>query len=235
MKFTVIFSAIILGACTCVGLIIGGQYFYKGINDYIDSNNYVSARGLSERIVDADQAVRYIVINAVSQDFNEIYRSIISQQNTIRDRLLAIGVRAEEIQMHHPKVVDNYASGYNDNAKYRYKATANIDIRTNRIDLISSIENLTAELAQGGMNFEDYSNRTEYTFTQLNKIKPDMVQEATKNARAVGEKFASDSGSKLGKIKTARQGQFTIDDLDGTNGTKKLVRVVVETRFQLYD
>ena len=60
----------------------------------------------------------------------------------------------------------------------------------------------------------DYNYQTLYEFTDLNKVKPEMIAEATKNAREAANKFAEDSESRLGKIKTASQGQFSIEDRD---------------------
>ena len=39
------------------------------------------------------------------------------------------------------------------------------------------------------------------TLQGLNAVKPQMIEEATKNARAAAIKFAKDSDSELGKIK----------------------------------
>jgi uncharacterized protein len=47
-----------------------------------------------------------------------------------------------------------------------------------------------------------------YKFTGLNSIKPDMITEATRNARVAADRFASDSGSKVGAIRQANQGVF---------------------------
>ena len=81
----------------------------------------------------------------------------------------------------------------------------------------------------------DYENRTEYLFTGLNDIKPDMIEEATRNARVVAEKFAADSDSSLGKIKQARQGQFSISDRDQNNPHMKKIRVVSTIEYYLSD
>lgn len=55
------------------------------------------------------------------------------------------------------------------------------------------------------------------------------------NARAVAEKFAEDSSSTLGKIKTARQGRFSISDRDSTTPYVKNVRVVSTVEYYLSD
>ena len=81
---------------------------------------------------------------------------------------------------------------------------------------------------------EEYGeNRVTYEFTGLNEIKPQMVEEATKNARTTAEKFAADSHSRLGKIRHASQGQFSIDNRDANTPYIKNLRVVVTMDYQL--
>jgi len=80
---------------------------------------------------------------------------------------------------------------------------------------------------------QDYDNRTQFLFTKLNEIKPGMVEEATAKGREVAIKFAKDSQSKLGKLKTARQGQFTISNRDSNTPYIKVVRVVVSMQYYL--
>ena len=81
----------------------------------------------------------------------------------------------------------------------------------------------------------DYQGRTEYLFTRLNDVKPEMIEEATTKAREVAEKFAQDSQSKLGKIKRASQGQFSINDRDRQNPHIKKIRVVSTVEYYLSD
>lgn len=94
-----------------------------------------------------------------------------------------------------------------------------------------------SDLGQKGIAFsgEDYEVRTNYLFTQLNELKPAMIEEATKNARAVAEKFAQDSKSRLGKIKSAFQGQFTIENRDNSTPYIKKIRVVSTVEYYLSD
>ena len=82
---------------------------------------------------------------------------------------------------------------------------------------------------------QNHNNKTEFLYTRLNEIKPEMVEEATKKARQVAEKFAKDSNSRLGKIKRARQGQFSIKDRDSNTQHIKKVRVVSTLEYYLSD
>jgi hypothetical protein len=81
----------------------------------------------------------------------------------------------------------------------------------------------------------DYQSKPVFIFKKLNELKPVMIEEATKNARAVAEKFARDSNSKLGKIKSASQGEFSIEDRDSNTPYIKQVRVVSTVEYYLSD
>ena len=85
------------------------------------------------------------------------------------------------------------------------------------------------------LNTGDYENRARFLFTGLNALKPAMIEEATRNARQAAEKFAKDSDSSLGKIKRASQGQFSIEDRDGSTAHIKKVRVVSTVDYFLAD
>ena len=85
------------------------------------------------------------------------------------------------------------------------------------------------------MSPDNWNNRTIYEYTELNSIKPDMIADATKNAREAANKFAADSGSKIGKIKTAQQGQFSIEDRDPYTPFIKKVRVVTYIDYFIED
>jgi len=81
----------------------------------------------------------------------------------------------------------------------------------------------------------NYEAKTEYIFTRLNQVKPQMVEEATRKAREIALKFAADSKSRLGKIKRASQGQFSIKSRDKNNPHIKKVRVVSTVEYYLSD
>ena len=81
----------------------------------------------------------------------------------------------------------------------------------------------------------DYRYNVQYDYTGLNTVKPQMIEEATKNARAAAIKFAKDSDSELGKIKRAYQGQFSIEDRDANTPYIKRIRVVTTIDYSLED
>ena len=76
-------------------------------------------------------------------------------------------------------------------------------------------------------------NEPVYVFDKLNDIKPAMIQEATKNARIAASQFAMDSDVALGKLRTANQGWFQVEDRDAATPERKVIRVVVEVVYEV--
>ena len=72
-----------------------------------------------------------------------------------------------------------------------------------------------------------------YIFNQLNEIKPGMIQEATKNARIAAEQFSRDSQTTLGKLRSATQGWFQVENRDAATPERKIVRVVVDVEYEI--
>jgi hypothetical protein len=110
-------------------------------------------------------------------------------------------------------------------------------VSSNKVDLVRKLMSQQGELLKQGVaiSANDYSNAVIYAFTKLNSVKPKMIEQATVNARAAAEKFAKDSESNLGKIKSADQGQISIEDRDANTPFIKKVRVVTSIEYYLKD
>ena len=119
---------------------------------------------------------------------------------------------------------------------FKYSVTSVVTVSSSQVTKVHDLINRQGELMEKGIAVSsDYSNPITYSYTELNDIKPEMIAEATKNAREAADKFAADSDSKLGKIKSARQGQFSIEDRDAYTPYIKEVRVVTTLTYFLED
>ena len=111
-----------------------------------------------------------------------------------------------------------------------------ITVCTNKVDKILALSSKMQDLLKAGVlvSKENYwDSNIQYIFEGLNDIKPEMIHEAMANARVAAEQFATDSNSKLGKLKTASQGTFSIEDRDSTTPQIKRVRVVNSLTYYL--
>ena len=147
------------------------------------------------------------------------------------------GITDSEISINPPTITDRQADNYgNEIMNYRYKATSVITVTSNNVDQVRMLMRRQTQLMKQGIALvsEEYgSNNIVYEFTGLNKIKPEMVEEATRNARITAEKFAEDSQCKLGSIRNASQGQISIDNRDANTPYIKNIRVVNTIEYTL--
>ena len=220
-----------------IGLIIMGFCVMLGLGKVNHDVRTVNVRGLAEMNVEANKVTWPIAFKEVGNDLTDVYSRISKNANEVVKFLKDNGLSDEEISVTAPSVVDNATNYYNSSWKQRYNVTANIVVTSNKVKLVMELISRQGELIEKGVaiSSSDYSNYTIYEYTELNSIKPQMIEDATKNARAAAEKFAKDSDSKLGKIKTANQGLFTIENVDEYTPNIKHVRVVTNVTYFLED
>lgn len=231
----ILFAGLFIG----IGILLGGMQINKGISKFQDSQRIISVKGLSEREVPADKVIWPIVYKEVSNDLIALYDRIEKNNEKVLNFLIKNGINESEIAVSAPDILDFQTERYvSQDIKYRYNATSVITVSGNRVDKIRALTPKITDLIKEGIAISanrQYENPIRFEFTKLNEIKPEMIEDATKNARISAEKFAKDSQSKLGKIKTANQGQFSISDRDDNSPHIKILRVVTTINYYLKD
>lgn len=229
-------NRIIEAAIIAVGITLLGYMIRSGIDSFKERDRVVSVKGLAEMEVVADKVVWPLMYKDIGNDLLSLYNNIQTKNNTIVTFLKTNGITDEEISVSPPEIIDMEAERYSAQApQYRYNATSVITVSSGDVEKVRRLISEQTELLKQGVAITggDYRYNILYEFTGLNKIKPDMIETATKNAREAAEKFAVDSGSKLGKIRDASQGQFTISDRDANTPYIKNIRVVTTVNYYL--
>jgi hypothetical protein len=221
-----------------LGIAFAGLFIKVGIDNFANRDRVITVRGLSEKEVKANKVTWPIVCKEVGNDLPAIYDKITSTNTAVSKFLTDNGISSSEISINPPDIIDLQAERYgSDNFKYRYNVTSVIVVTSANVDKVNELIKRQTELLKQciAITAGDYNYRTLYEYTDLNAIKPAMIAEATENAREAANKFAADSHSTIGKIKTATQGQFSIDDRDPYTPYIKRVRVVSSIIFYLQD
>lgn len=231
-------NRIVSAALLAVSIVILGFCVKWGIDDFANKDRKVSVKGLSEREVDADKVTWPILSKELGNNFPELYNRIAVTQGKIKKFLMSNGVKENEINVNAPVVIDLNADQYNTNQRaYRYNITSIVTVTSRNVKLVRSIIARQGELLKEGIAIVDggYENPVKYEFVSFNSMKPKMMEEAIANARKTAEQFAKNSESKLNKIVSADQGQFSIDNRDSNTPYVKKVRVVTTITYSLKD
>lgn len=241
-----IIAAVLLSA----GIVGAGFFIGNGIYSMKMNDKYVTVKGLAEKDVTADLAVWSLKLSGTGDNLTDVYAGIETQKQELIAFLKGEGITDEEISEGQTAVTDLMAQEWRSEraAQSRFIVNYAVAVRTNDVQKINTVSGHMGGLIKKGVVISDNSG-PQYIFTKLNEIKPAMLAEATKTARSAAEQFAADSGSRVGKIRRAYQGVFSIQARDGaasestdgympdtqTQTIDKKVRVVSTVDYYLAD
>jgi hypothetical protein len=218
-----------------IGLVAGGWLMGDGLVRMKQADRAVTVRGLAEREVTADLATWTISYSAKAGDLQTAQSDLDGDTRAIRAFFGELGFKGDDLQPTGANV-----SQYNENGVATYTVKQRLSLRTTDIGKAQAAVKRQFDLVKQGVELEEGSGMS-YTFTKLNSIKPEMVAQATRDARKSAEQFAKDSGTDVGSIKSATQGYFEVTARDGdasggwgiSDTPFKKVRVVTTVEYYL--
>ncbi|MDD6745590.1 MAG: SIMPL domain-containing protein [Bacteroidales bacterium] len=234
MKNNRIYEAAIMA----IAIVVLGLCIKWGIDDFANKDRKVTVKGLAEKEVEADKVTWPILSKEMGNNLPELYNLIAVKQAKIKKFLVDAGIKETEISVNASKVIDMNADQYSNNTRpYRYIITSIITVTSANVKLVRSIIARQGELLKQGIAIVggDYENPTVYEYVSFTSMKPKMMEEAISNAEKTAQQFAENSHSKLNKIVSADQGQFSIEDRDQNTPWIKKVRVVTTVTYSLKD
>jgi hypothetical protein len=244
-------ASALLAVGLILGLLLGGWILGSEIKDVRLADRYVSVRGLAERTVHADLAIWPLSFREAGNDLKATYAKSEQDSQAVMQFLAAQGIPQGDITLGQASVTDTQANDYGGaRAPNRYIVQQAITVRSNDVNKVAAAVQKTSALIAAGVVLGGgpqygQQNSVSYVYTGLNSIKPEMITEATRSARSSAERFAADSGSKVGTIRQASQGLFSISSADaasegnqnmggGQSNASILQKVRVVTTIQYY-
>lgn len=230
-------TAIAAAAILAVGVVAGGAFIGKGVENARIGDRSVTVRGVSERQVKADLAVLPLKFAAAGDDLAAVQAEVGASLAVVGRYLAQQGYAKSEIDLGRFEVTDQYAREYQPSEiRARYRVAQTVIVRTTNVDRVQATTRSLDALVRQGVVLQDY-NGPSYIFTKLNDVRPKMIAEATASARSGAQQFAKDSGTPLSGIASATQGSFEIlgrDDVgEESSQVFKRVRVVTTITYRL--
>lgn len=242
-------AAIIVGCCLIVGLTAAGYFIGRGTARFKSEVRTVTVKGLVEREVNADEAVWTLSLRRAGDDLGEAHRRISKDRDAVLAFLRQQGFNDDEISRQPTRTVDKLAREFGQpqaTERFRFLVTSAIVVRTSNVEQVQKSLGATEELLKAGVILdgerEGSAANPRYVVSKFNDLRPQLLAAATKNARAIAQQFAADSGVSVGKIHSANQGSMQIFGSDGndesgpyspTSAPVKKIRVVSTFAFEL--
>lgn len=231
-------AAALLGGALALGLVLAGCVLALALYRVRASERFVTVKGLAEREVQADVALWPLVFTVTADDLESLQREVEQDTAAVAAFLVEQGFNAEEWSQAAPRVTDFATQGFGPGSgpPERYQAESVIALRTSQTERLRQAMARSGELVKRGVALvRSYEHTTQYVYTQLESIKPEMIADATRDARRAAEQFAEDSGSRVGAIRRAQQGYFSVEDRDAFSPEIKRIRVVTTVDYFLED
>ncbi|MBO4453963.1 MAG: SIMPL domain-containing protein [Paludibacteraceae bacterium] len=226
-------SNLLAGALVALGLTFAGLFIYCGISKYAGKDRAVSVKGLSTREVEADYAVWPLSYAWSGNDLPALYDRLEQVTARVKKHLLSLGFEESDIRQGSISVNDNWSNYYGDHRpEYKYTLSTSLIVSTDKVKLVVASQGKESSLLKEGIIVKTEQWNLDYKFNGLPELKPQMIEEATRNARVVAQKFADDAQCSLGSIRRASQGQFSIEN-DEYQPWVKRVRVVTTVDYYL--
>ena len=242
-------ASIVLGICLLIGLATAGYFVGKGAARFKSDIRTVSVKGLVEKEVKADKAVWTLSLRYASNDLKNAHTKISADREATIAFLRRKGFKDEEIERQPTRTIDKAAREYGQqqaSERIRYVVTTSVVVKTSNVDQVRTALGATEELLKSGVVLdgerEGNTANPRYIISSFHTIRPQLLAEATKNARTTAQQFASDSGATVGRIRSANQGMIQIFGSDGndesgpyspTSTVIKKIRVVSTFEFDL--
>ncbi len=222
-----------LSACIlAIGVAVAGWFIYCGIHQMASKDRAVVVKGLSTRDVRADYVVWPLDFGVRGNDISSLYADLAVIEKSARAFFMDKGFKESEITRGNVSIDDNWSGYYERKPEFRYSMRTSLIISTADVERVIANLGCQSELLKKGVILQSYDWNTDFQYNGLTELKPEMIQEATQNARAVAQKFAEDAQCRLGSIKEASQGQFTVEN-DQYQPWIKHVRVVTTVSYFL--
>jgi hypothetical protein len=225
-----------------LGLVAAGVAVGQGLEHFRAADRSVTVKGLAEKDVAADFAVWTLSFRRAGNDFASVQKELAADRERVAAFLAQQGFKPDEVELRPLQVEDAFAREYaQGNQPLRYSGVGRVQVKSARAPAVEAAAKAVDPLIQAGVQLvgeQDGSSTPRYQLRGLNEVKGPLLAEATRNAREQAQKFASEAGAELGRLKSANQGVISLSADDGSDGDHtpsrvKRLRVVSTFSYEL--
>jgi len=240
-KFSELTKNLGLGLALAFGLVYST---YIGTRSMERIRGTVDVKGYAERKVKADVATWRVSVRARDEGLADAMHLLDERSQKLKEYLSRHEIASDEIS--EDMVSKTYQYKRTDKGRITNKIEAYVverafDIKSSDVEKIKDLSLKISELNLQGGGVTPQSPRYLLDREKLEKVKIELLAEATKAARSRADQFAENSGTRIGRLVSAHQGVFQVTTENATDvndyGTydttsiDKIVKIVVTLSY----
>ena len=203
------------GFLLALGLVISTYLVADAMRDIRMSHQIIKVRGYAETQVESDLVIWHITVKAKNKNMAEAYAVLTAHREKVLDFLKKNRVKAQEVKtlsVHVSERKKRTERGHETSKIETFELSQGIEVKSRDVQNISKISTAVANLLGEGIDLR--AGMPNYYYTQVNELKSQLLVEATKDAQMRARTLAEGSGVKLGPLRAARQGVFSVRSTD---------------------
>lgn len=232
-----------LGVALAVGVILS-TWIYQSTS--MSMRNTITVKGYAEQSIVSEQAKWTGSISKRDSKLSEAYKRVAEDAEIFLQFAKDSGFDDKDIgieDISHVTLYKPKKEGYGETNEIEgYVVTQNFKIKSDNLNAIKDFANSVSRLNEGGLELKSFGASYYYPSDKLEKIKLEMLAEATKNAHHRAMQFAENSGAQVGRLMSARQGLFQVLAPDSaaseydrydTYSIDKIIKLVVTLTYSV--
>ena len=209
---------IVVAAVLALGVIISSAILTYGIVKIKAKENVISVTGSAKKQIKSDLVIWKGNFSVQSKSMQDAYSELKQSEDKVKEYLKKQNIDEKDMVFSSIYTMTNYLvlpGGQMSSQVDSYRLSQTVEITSSDVDKITQISRQSTELINQGVEFQ--SNPPEYYYTKIANLKVDMLSLATKDAQIRAQKIAESTGSKIGRIISAKMGVLQITPLYSTD------------------
>ena len=209
-------SITVIAASLIMALAVGGGLVKVGAGFASRTDNGITVTGSAKTSATADNVVWTLNVALSSQLVADAVRKVGADVDAVSAYLTKGGIPADALTL---GAVSSYANEewQNGNSTGRilsYRASRDITVRTNDVQLVYKLSQGIGSLLQNGVNVNNYG--PQYYISTLPDLRPQLLEDAMKDAKTRAEAITKAVGGSVGAVQSVKSGVFQVTTPDST-------------------
>jgi uncharacterized protein len=196
-------------ALLAIAFVIGSLFIGHGIRDK-NRNDVISVTGSAKKRIVSDYVVWNAFVTSEQPSAQDAARELSGWTKRIRSFLTGAGVEEGEL------VVDPISTETvsRKGKVVSFRLSRGFEIRSPRVRALTNVADRSSELLAQGIPLQ--ADPIQYVYTKLPTLRPQLLAQATRDARSRARVIVDATGSHLGKLRRVSVGVFQITSPNST-------------------